>query len=333
MVKITTIGIDLAKMTLSVHGVDDNGKVVLRKSMSRSKLLTFMSNREPCLVGLEACGGAHDLARRLIAMGHQARLMAARFVQPYRKSQKNDGNDAEAICEAVARPNMRFVPVKSAEQQAALSLHRVRQSFVEQRTATINRMRGLLAEFGVVLPQQAEQVRRAAVIAAEGLPVVARDVVADLRAHLAYLDERIAHYERQLVSLARQSEPACRIQTMTGIGPLTASAITASVASRHEFANGRQFAAWLGPVPRQYSTGGKTKLGRITKRGDAYLRTLLMLVPELCCRAHRRSRIGCRAGRWRCEPGAGITARSSLSPPGTPASCGRCWRRIGASLG
>jgi transposase len=203
--------------------------------------------------------------------------MMARFVAAYRKNSKNDGNDAEAICEAVGRPNMRFVPVKTAEQQAVLSLHRVRQGFIEQRTATINRMRGLLAEFGVVLPQRAEQVRRAAEAMAEELPVLARQAITDLRAHLTYLDARVGQYERQLVELARQQAGAKRIQAVSGVGPLTASAITASIASGHEFANGRQFAAWLGLVPRQYSTGGKSKLGRITKRGDAYLRTLLML--------------------------------------------------------
>ena len=199
----------------------------------------------------------------------------ARFVAPYRKSSKNDSNDAEAICEAVSRPNMRFVPVKSAEQQAILSLHRVRQGFIEQRTATLNRIRGLLAEFGVVLPQRPEQVRRAAVLVAEALPALARDAIADLREHLAYLDERISGYERQLIALAKQHESARRIQDVCGVGPLTASALTASIASGHEFLNGRQFAAWLGLVPRQYSTGGKTRLGRITKRGDAYSESAL----------------------------------------------------------
>ena len=277
MREITTVGIDLAKSVFTVHGVDAAGHTVLRKTVRREKLMELIAALPPCLIGLEACGGAHEWARKFAGHGHRVGIMMARFVAAYRKNSKNDGNDAEAICEAVARPNMRFVPVKSAEQQAVLSLHRVRQGFVEQRTATINRIRGLLAEFGVALPQRAEQVRRVAVVAAEGLPVLARDAIADLRAHLAYLDARIEHYERQLVSLARQCEPARRIQTLTGIGPLTASAITASVASGHEFANGRQFAAWLGLVPRQYSSGGKTKLGRITKRGDAYLRTLLML--------------------------------------------------------
>lgn len=230
-----------------------------------------------CLIGMEACGGAHEWARQSQHYGHQIGIMMARFVAPYRKSSKNDGNDAEAICEAVGRPNMRFVPVKSAEQQAILSLHRVRQGYVEQRTATINRIRGLLADFGIVLPQRAAEVRRAAVVLAEQLPILAREAITDLRAHLTHLDARIAHYEQELTSLNRVCEPARRIMTMPGIGPLTASAITASVASGHEFSNGRQFAAWLGLVPRQHSTGGKTRLGRITKRGDAYLRTLLML--------------------------------------------------------
>ena len=277
MKEITTVGVDLAKSVFTVHGVDAAGRTVLRKTVRREKLMELMVALPPCLIGMEACGGAHDWARKFEAHGRRVGIMMARFVAPYRKSSKNDGNDAEAICEAVARPNMRFVPVKSAEQQAILSLHRVRQGFIEQRTATINRIRGLLAEFGIVLPQRAEQVRRAAVVVAEELPILAREAVADLRAHLSYLDQRIAQYERQLIELARQREAAVRIQRLPGVGPLTASAITASISDGHEFANGRQFAAWLGLVPRQYSTGGKARMGRITKRGDAYLRTLLML--------------------------------------------------------
>ena len=277
MNEITTIGVDLAKSAFTIHGVDATGRTVLRKTVRREKLMELVVGLPPCLIGMEACGGAHEWARKFQAHGHRVGIMMARFVVPYRKSSKNDGNDAEAICEAVARPNMRFVPVKSAEQQAILSLHRVRQGFIEQRTATINRIRGLLAEFGVVLPQRAEQVRRAAVIVAEELPVLAHEAITDLRAHLSYLDQRIARYEQQLIDLARQREAAVRIQRLPGVGPLTASAITASISDGHEFANGRQFAAWLGLVPRQYSTGGKPRLGRITKRGDAYLRTLLML--------------------------------------------------------
>jgi transposase len=277
MKEITTVGVDLAKVVFTVHGVDRVGRTVLRKTVRREKLMELIAGLPPCLIGMEACGGAHEWARRFEVCGHRVGIMMARFVVPYRKSSKNDGNDAEAICEAVARPNMRFVPVKSAEQQAVLSLHRVRQGFIEQRTATLNRIRGLLAEFGIVLPQRADQVRRAAIVAAEELPVLARASIANLRQHLAYLDDWIGRYEQQLIALAKQHEPARRIQQVSGVGPLTASAITASIASGHEFTNGRQFAAWLGLVPRQYSTGGRTKLGRITKRGDAYLRTLLML--------------------------------------------------------
>jgi transposase len=277
MDKITTVGLDIAKSVFSLHGVDAQGRTILRKTVRRDKLMEFIAALPPCLIGMEACGGAHEWARQFQRHGHRIGIMMARFVAPYRKSSKNDGNDAEAICEAAGRPNMRFVPVKSAEQQAILSLHRVRQGYVEQRTATINRIRGLLAEFGMVLPQRAAEVRRAAVALAGQLPVLAREAITDLRTHLTYLDDRIIHYEQQITSLNRECEPARRIMTMPGIGPLTASAITASVASGHEFSNGRQFAAWLGLVPRQHSTGGNTRLGRITKRGDAYLRTLLML--------------------------------------------------------
>ena len=296
MKQITTVGIDLAKSVFSVHGVDRMGRTVLRKTVRREKLMELIVTLPPCLIGMEACGGAHQWARKFEACGHRVGIMMARFVAAYRKNSKNDGNDAEAICEAVGRPNMRFVPVKTAEQQAILSLHRVRQGFIEQRTATLNRIRGLLAEFGVVLPQRADQVRRAAVSVSEALPVLAREAIADLRAHLAYLDERISRYEQQLVALAKQHEPAQRIQALCGVGPLTASAITASIASGHEFASGRQFAAWLGLVPRQYSTGGKLRLGRITKRGDAYLRTLLMLGARavLQSAAHKTDRFS----RW-----------------------------------
>lgn len=277
MEEVTTVGIDLAKNVFSLHGVDGAGRPALRRTVRRERLVETVAALPPCLIGMEACSGAHEWGRRFERYGHTVKLMAPKFVAPYRKSSKNDGNDAEAVCEAVSRPSMRFVPVKSAEQQAVLSLHRVRQGFIEQRTATLNRIRGLLAEFGIVLPQRADQVRRAAMIAAEELPVLARAAVADLRGHLACLDDWICRYERQLVALAKQHQPARRIQQVSGVGPLTASAITASIASGHEFANGRQFAAWLGLVPRQYSTGGKARLGRITKRGDAYLRTLLML--------------------------------------------------------
>jgi transposase len=250
---------------------------LIRKTVSRARLAAMVAQWPACLIGVEACSGAHDWARRFGEFGHTVRIMASRFVAPYRKSGKNDGNDAEAICEAVQRPNMRFVPVKSAEQQSVLTLHRVRQGFVEERTATINRIRGLLAEFGVVLAARAAEVRRGAAHAAENLPALARHAIGDLLEHLRTLDERISSYDRELDHLARFSEAATRLMSIGGVGPITALATVASVGTAHEFANGRQFAAWLGLVPRQWSTGGKTRLGRITKRGDAYLRTLLIM--------------------------------------------------------
>jgi len=277
MSKVTTVGIDLAKNVFSVHAVDERGVVLFRKTVSRARLLPMVAQWPACLIGMEACSGAHEWARRFQAHGHTVRIMAARFVAPYRKSGKNDGNDAEAICEAVQRPAMRFVPVKSAEQQAVLSLHRVRQGFVEERTATINRTRGLLAEFGVVLPGRAVEVRRGAAAAAEALPALARQAIGDLLGHLHTLDERITAYDCELEHLARTNEVATRLMSVPGVGPMTALATVASVGHAHEFASGRQFAAWLGLVPRQWSTGGKTRLGRITKRGDAYLRTLLIM--------------------------------------------------------
>jgi transposase len=225
---------------------------------------------------MEACSGAHEWGRRFQAHGHTVRLMAPKFVAPYRKSGKNDGNDAEAICEAVTRPSMRFVPVKSAEQQALLAMHRVRQGFVVERTATINRLRGLMSEFGVVLPLRSVTVRRQAAAAAEYLPQLARRAIGDLLDELRVLDERIGGYDREIEAQAKLCEPAQRLMKIRGIGPTTALAIVATVGNAREFRNGRQFAAWIGLVPGQYSTGGKPRLGHISKRGDAYLRNLLV---------------------------------------------------------
>jgi transposase len=252
----------------------------------------------PCLIGMEACSGAHEWARRFQELGHTVRLMAPVFVAPYRKSGKNDGNDAEAICEAVSRPNMRFVPVKSAEQQAILALHRVRQGWIEERTATINRIRALLTEFGVVLPNRAQHVRRGAMVAAEGLPALARRALEDLRSHLGTLDERIAAYDRELQAQARQSEAAQRLMQIRGIGPITAVAIVATVGNARDFESGRQFAAWLGLTPRQHSSGGKRRLGHISRRGDAYLRCLLVQGARSVLYTAMRHRD--RLSRWVC---------------------------------
>jgi transposase len=274
--QITTVGIDLAKNVFSLHGVDGAGQTVLRRTVRRDRLAETVAALPRCLIGMEACSGAHEWGRRFQAHGHTVKLMAPKFVAPYRKSDKNDGNDAEAVCEAVTRPNMRFVPVKSTEQQALLALHRVRQGFVVERTAVINRLRGLLSEFGVVLPLRSVTVRRQAAQAAEGLPELARRAISDLLEQLRLLDERIDAYDRQIEAQARLSEPARRLMKIRGIGATTALAIVATVGNAREFKNGRQFAAWIGVVPGQYSTGGKSRLGHISKRGDAYLRNLLV---------------------------------------------------------
>jgi transposase len=229
-------------------------------------------------------------------MGHAVRLMAAQFVKPYRRNGKNDGNDAEAICEAVSRPGMRFVPIKSAEQQAILTLHRVRQGFITERTGTINRIRGLLSEFGVVLPLRSVIVQRQALQATEALPALARRAIEDLYAHLRALDARIQDYDRELEQQARHCEPAQRLMKIRGVGPLSAMAIVATVGNARDFRSGRQFAAWLGLTPRQHSSGGKSRLGAITKHGDRYLRTLFVLGARSVL--HTAARHSDRMSRW-----------------------------------
>jgi transposase len=274
---VSTLGIDLAKNTFSVHGVDAKGAVVMRRTVSRGQLPELIAQLPPCLIGVEACSGAHEWARRFGRFGHTVKLMSPKFVAAYRKSGKNDGNDAEAICEAVTRPNMRFVPVKSVEQQADLGLHRVRQGFVEERTGTLNRIRGLIAEFGYVLPNGPEHIHRGIPVIIEALPARIARCVRDLLEHAERLAAKVLEYEREIRLGVRDNELARRAQTRQGIGPITASALVATVGNGHDFKNGRQFAAWLGLVPCQYSTGGKTRLGHITKRGDPYLRTLLVM--------------------------------------------------------
>jgi transposase len=290
MSAVSTLGIDLAKNAFSVHGVDVDGVVTVRRSVSRVKLAELVARLPACLISMEACSGAHEWARRFAASGHTVKLMAPKFVAPYRKSGKNDGNDAEAICEAVSRPNMRFVPIKSVQQQSDLSLHRVRQGFVEERTATFNRIRGLIAEFGYVLPNGVEQLRRQVPDLIDGLPAPLAHCVRDLLEHAERLRSKALEYEREIRMSVRDNELARRAHTRPGIGPITASALVATVGNGHDFRNGRQFSAWLGLVPRQYSTGGKTRLGHITKRGDPYLRTLLVLgARAVLQRAYRES--------------------------------------------
>jgi transposase len=278
--EITTIGVDLAKNVFQVHGVDERGKTVLRKQLRRDQMVGFFARLSPCMVGMEACGSAHHWARVLQGQGHAVRVIASQFVKPYVKSNKNDAADAEAICEAVARPNMRFVPIKSVEQQAVLAMHRARHGFVKARTAQANQIRGLLAEFGLVIPRGLWHIdqRVPALLerAADALPLALRHLIERLLAHLRELDRQVAELEAQIQAWHRSSAMSRRLEKIPGIGPLTASALVASIADARSFNNGRQLSAWLGLVPRQSSSGGKPLLLGMSKRGDVYLRTLLI---------------------------------------------------------
>ncbi len=278
---IVTVGIDLAKNVFAVHGVDEGGKPALvRPEVPRAKLLELIANLPACLIGMEACSGAHHWAREFAKFGHTVRLMAPKFVAPYRmsgKRGKNDAADAAAIAEAVTRPTMRFVPIKSIEQQSRLFVHRARQGYVEQRTALINRIRGLLSELGIVLPLKAATVRREAHRYLEDLPGWCNTVVGDALSELTRLDERISQYDKYISQAAKEDVQSVHLMRLSGIGPITASAIVATVGKGRDFASGRQFCAWLGLVPGQYSSGGKQRLGHITKTGESYLRTLLIM--------------------------------------------------------
>ena len=293
-----TIGLDLAKQVFQIHGVDEHGKVVLRKQIPRQQLAAFFVNLPPCLVGMEACGSAHFWARKLMAQGHVVKLMAPQFVKPYVKGTKTDAADAEAICEAVSRPNMRFVPVKQTEQQAILAVHRARAGFVKARTAQANQLRGLLAEFGVVIPQGLAALRlRLPIILAQvenDLPDMMRQLVARLAEHLKLLDQQVAELEKQIQLWHRQCEASQRLAAIPGIGPITATALVASIGDARAFSNGRQLAAWLGLVPRQHSSGGKQVLLGISKRGDVYLHTLLIHGARAVIRhiEHRQDQVG-----------------------------------------
>jgi transposase len=278
--EITTIGLDLAKNVFQVHGVNERGKAVLRKQLKRDQVAPFFANLAPCLIGIEACASAHHWARKLQALGHTVRLMAPQFVKPYVKSNKNDAADAEAICEAVSRPSMRFVPIKNVEQQSVLSLHRVRQGFVKARTAQANQIRGLLGEYGLVVPQGityiAQRVPALIDDAGNELPGSFRLLIQRLLEHLKALQQQVDEIETQIKAWHRNSEASQRLEKVPGIGPLTATVLVASVGDAKNFDNGRQFAAWLGVVPRQHSSGGKPTLLGMSKRGDAYLRTMLI---------------------------------------------------------
>jgi transposase len=280
--QVTTVGIDLAKNVFQVHGVDAAGKIVLRKALRRSQVLSFFTSLAPCVIGMEACSSAHHWARELSALGHRVKLMPPTYVKPYVKRGKNDVADAEAICEAVTRPTMRFVPIKSPEQQAVLMLHRTRALLMRQRTMAVNALRGHLAEFGLVAAQGARglgeligRVFEGSATNNDAIPPVARRALAALVAQLQELQAQIKAIEAELLAWHRASETSRRLETIPGVGFITATAIAATVTDPAHFTSGRQFAAWLGLVPRQNSSGGKERLGAISKMGDRYLRTLL----------------------------------------------------------
>lgn len=280
MNKISVIGLDLAKNVFQLHGIDIDGEIVVRKQLKRSQLRQFFAKLEPCLIGMEACAGAHYWSRELIQLGHTVRMMAPVFVKPYLKSNKNDRNDAEAICEAVQRPSMRFVQPKIPEQQAVLHLHHGRRLLVRQRVALSNHMRGVLSEYGIVLPQGVKVIpRRLPEILEDAdneLPMLARHLLAELKAEYDQLIERIDRFEQQLKVWHANNAVSQRLASIPGIGLLTATALAATVGEGHDFKNGRQLAAYLGLVPRQASSGGKERLLGISKRGDSYLRSLLI---------------------------------------------------------
>lgn len=277
---IKRIGLDLAKQVFQVHGVDYQDKAVLRKKLKREPVLAYFANLPPCIVGMEACGGSHHWARELQKLGHTVRLIAPQFVKPYVKGNKNDANDAEAICETVGRPHMRFVAVKTVAQQDVQAVHRIRSELVRQRTAKVNQIRGLLTEYGVAVGKRVETLRRVLPELLEGvdngLSFDFRVLLEALRQDLIYLDKRVADMDKRLHGLADNDPAIRRLQAIPGIGPITATALVCAAGDGKQFKRGRDLAAWLGLTPRQHSSGGKDKLLGISKRGDAYLRTLLI---------------------------------------------------------
>ena len=300
MSKITRMGIDLGKNDFHVCAMDRRGRVLMTKQFTRRGLEKFVRAQQPCLVGMEACGGAHHWARMLRALGHDARLMSAQFVRAYVKSNKNDWRDAEAICEAVGRPTMRYVPVKTVEQQSVQHLHRARSRAVSERTALANQIRGFLFEYGLVVRQGIRALRRRVPEILEdaenGLALSMRELLVRECEELVHLDERVKEFDAQLDALARDDQRCRRLQTIPGIGPKVASALVAAAGDAKEFGTGREFAAWLGLTPRQRSTGGRTVLGGISKRGDRYLRSLLIHGARAALRAAAKRED--RRSRW-----------------------------------
>ena len=278
--KATTVGIDLAKNVFQVHGVNEHGKTVLRKQLKRHQVVEFFANMPPCLIGMEACGSAHHWARRLQALGHTVKLMAPQFVKPYVKTNKNDFNDAQAIAEAASRATMRFVPLKTTEQLELQASHRIRRRLVHERTAVINQLRALLLEYGIVTPLGRETFARrwSQILGTASAQLSPRLLVLiqRLREHWRTLDTQIAEATQELTTWAEGSPLCQRVATVPGVGPMIATAVVSAVGDARMFARGRDMAAWLGLVPRQHSTGGKPTLGRISKRGNGYLRQLFL---------------------------------------------------------
>lgn len=295
---ITTVGLDIAKSSFHVYGVDSNGRRVVSKVLRRKQVFSFFAKIKPCLIGIEACAGAHYWGRVLQSLGHTVKLIPPQFVKPYVKTNKTDAADAEAISEAVTRPNMRFVPIKHVDQQVVLSLHRARSGFIKARTALVNQIRGLLGEYGVILRPGIKQVRANVpmLLDTDELPELFKRLLAQLYEHLSEIDGQVDQVEAELKTFFKQSEDARRIEKIPGIGWLTATALVAAIGDARTFKNGRQLAAWLGLVPRQHSTGGKPKLLGISKRGDAYLRTLIIHGARAAIRFVERDRSP--TGQW-----------------------------------
>jgi transposase len=289
--KLKAIGLDLAKTVFQVHGVDGLERPVLGRQLKRGQVLEFFARLEPCLVGMEACAGAHYWGRKLAAMGHTVRLIAPKYVKAYVKTNKNDARDAEAICEALLRPSMRFVALKSPEQQALLALHRLRQGLIDSRTALVNQLRGLLGEFGVVVAAGRRRFEGALprLIAEDSaeVPALLREALEPMRLQLLGLNEQIDRLEARMAAWHRENEASRRAAEVPGVGVLTASAAVATIGDPHVFDSGRGFAAWLGITPGQHGTGGKQRLLGITKRGDAYLRKLFIHGARAIVAAHR----------------------------------------------
>jgi transposase len=327
--EVTRLGLDIAKNLFQVHGVDAHGKVVVRKQLSRSKMLAYFAQLPVCQIGIEACGSAHYWGRELQKLGHDVRLMAVQLIKPYRTKQKNDRNDAEAICEAVSRPHMRFVPIKTVEQQAILTVHRARELLVAERTAVVNQIRGLLLEYGIAMAAGIQRLRRElpAVLSAEdgGLPMLARSVITELQARVLELDERIAGHDRQIAQVARQTEAAKRLMRVEGVGPITATAIVATVGDAKAFHHGRQF----GPGG-DWCPSNSVRVASRYWGGSPSAAMCICALSSFTARApsssSRPSEQTPRVCGWRgYASGGGTISQRWPLPRSTLGFCGRCW--------